>query len=106
MVKDRGVCVPFRIAIAHANFRAADQCCIAEDDPGFVLAGCETLPENAEGGWHWLRIRHRAGGNGIARGEKPNNHENSRGQKYRKGDHFDTEAPLSAGFGIASNDTI
>src|SRR5215469_4237801 len=49
MVENKCAFVAAAIVVAHAGLRPADETSIAEDHPRLLLAGDETVPENAKG---------------------------------------------------------
>src|SRR5260221_11035086 len=58
------------IVIAHADFRAADECGVAEEDPRFFGAGEERFPETLKGCGCGLGIAGKGAGSGLSSQEK------------------------------------
>src|SRR5258708_564335 len=70
VIPDGGFLIVGGIVIAHAGFRAADECGVAEDDPRFFGAGEERLPETLKGCGCGLGIAGKGAGSGLSSQEK------------------------------------
>jgi len=92
MIENGGIAVALSIAVPHASFRAAHEGSVAENDPGFILAGDEAVPKNLEGGRSRLAGGSGAGWNRVARGHQPDDDGDGRSKKNGERNDFGTPA--------------